>query len=231
MAHQNPRPKQGIQTTHVPHSSDPQTRRMTESPVDPIRLSALVASRLCHDLISPIGAIGNGLELLDMAGPEPEVERGLIGDAVAQANARLRFFRISFGMADSTHRLGPAEVSGVLRDVTRTGRVLIDWQVPVDLPRAEVRRAFLLIQCVETALAYGGAMTVTRPNGHWLIEAEGKRLRDEPDLWSALTDGPAALPDPLSPANVHFALLALDLDRDGRRAKVDLNEGRLTARI
>ncbi len=204
---------------------------MTESPVDPIRLSALVASRLCHDLISPIGAIGNGLELLGMAGPETGVERSLIGDAVTQANARLRFFRIAFGMADSTHRLGPAEVEGVLRDVTRSSRVQIDWQVPVDLPRAEVRRAFLLIQCVETALAFGGTMTVTRPDGHWKVEAEGKRLRDDPDLWRALTDGPAALPDPLAPANVHFALLALDLDQDDRRATVEQTETRLTIRI
>ncbi len=53
-------------------------------------LAALIGSRICHDLISPIGAIGNGLELLSMAGAGgPEV--ALISDSVSNANARIRF--------------------------------------------------------------------------------------------------------------------------------------------
>ncbi len=60
-------------------------------------LAALVGSRICHDLISPIGAIGNGVELvlLDAAVGGPEVT--LIADSVSHANARIRFFRIAFG--------------------------------------------------------------------------------------------------------------------------------------
>ena len=228
MAHQNPRPKQGIHTPHDPIPLLPTARAMTGFRIDPIALSALVGSRLCHDLISPMGAIGNGVELLDIAGPDTAEERRLIGDAVLQANARLRFFRIAFGMADSTHRLGPSEIAGVLRDVTHGGRLTIDWQVPQDLPRAEVRRAFLLIQCVETALAFGGSMTVTRPEGRWRIEAEAKRLRDEPDLWRGLTDGPAALPQPLAPGQVHFALLALDMANAPHRAEVEQSETHLS---
>lgn len=57
-------------------------------------LPALIGSRICHDLISPIGAINNGLELLNMAGtgaaPGPELE--LIGQSVESASARIRFF-------------------------------------------------------------------------------------------------------------------------------------------
>ena len=59
-------------------------------------LAALVSSRICHDLISPIGAINNGLELLNMSGlahDGPEIQ--LIGDSVKSARARIRFFRIT----------------------------------------------------------------------------------------------------------------------------------------
>jgi histidine phosphotransferase ChpT len=201
---------------------------MTDYLTDPTALSALVGSRLCHDLISPMGAIGNGVEMLDMAGSDTAEERRLIGDAVAQANARLRFFRIAFGMADSIHRLGPAEVAGVLRDVTRGSRLKIDWQVTQDMPRSEVRRAFLLIQCVETALAFGGSMTVRHPDGRWTIVAEAPRLRDEPGLWRGLTEGPEALPDALPPGHVHFALLAIDQARARHRAEVEVTASRLS---
>jgi len=55
-------------------------------------LSALLGSRLCHDLISPIGAISNGMQLLEMTtSPTPEVE--LIRQSVDNVNARIRYFR------------------------------------------------------------------------------------------------------------------------------------------
>ena len=70
-------------------------------PHDPTELAALIGSRICHDLVSPIGAIGNGVELLAMAGAAgPEVR--LIAESVAAANARIRFFRIARNRADIT---------------------------------------------------------------------------------------------------------------------------------
>ena len=71
-------------------------------------IAALIRSRICHDLISPIGAIGNGVELLTMsasAGGSPELD--LIADSVHNANARIRFFRIAYGAVI------PPKISGV----------------------------------------------------------------------------------------------------------------------
>ena len=64
-------------------------------------LAALVGSRICHDLISPIGAIGNGLELflMDTAGG-PEL--ALITESISHAKARIRFFRVAYDEADRT---------------------------------------------------------------------------------------------------------------------------------
>lgn len=60
-------------------------------------IAALVSARICHDLISPIGAIGNGVELLmlDKAAASPEMD--LISESVTQASARIRFFRLAYG--------------------------------------------------------------------------------------------------------------------------------------
>ena len=61
-------------------------------------LAALIGSRICHDLISPIGAVTNGLELMSMAGGTgPELE--LVNESAANANARIRLFRLAFGQA------------------------------------------------------------------------------------------------------------------------------------
>ena len=62
-------------------------------------LAALIGSRICHDLISPIGAIGNGVELMMMDGTAKTPELALIAESVANANARIRYFRVAFGSA------------------------------------------------------------------------------------------------------------------------------------
>jgi histidine phosphotransferase ChpT len=61
-------------------------------------IAALIASRICHDLISPIGAIGNGMELMALSSGQEQSspELDLISQSVENANARIRFFRIGF---------------------------------------------------------------------------------------------------------------------------------------
>ena len=81
-----------------------------------INLSALIGSRICHDLISPIGAINNGLELLDMSGRTSGPELDLIQESVGNASARIRFFRIAFGAAGD-QMMGRAEVVSILKDL------------------------------------------------------------------------------------------------------------------
>lgn len=57
-----------------------------------LNYAALIGSRICHDLISPIGAINNGLELIEMSAPSLGPEMALISDSVTSASARIRFF-------------------------------------------------------------------------------------------------------------------------------------------
>lgn len=185
-------------------------------------LAALIASRICHDLISPIGAIGNGVELLAMDAGTQRPEIALIAESVANANARIRFFRISFGAASTDQRIARAEVMSILTDLTRGGRISYAWTSAADLSRREVRLAFLLLQCLETALAYGGKVTVTREDTSWTILAEAPRLRVDPALWDALTI-PESAP-PIGAGQVHFALVPDELARQGRRLESTIGE-------
>jgi histidine phosphotransferase ChpT len=100
-------------------------------------ISALLGSRICHDLISPIGAIGNGVKLLMMDGLARGPEMTLVAESVAHANARIRFFRVAFGQTSKDQRIGAGEVTGILADMARGTRVAVDWTSPAVLSRRE----------------------------------------------------------------------------------------------
>jgi histidine phosphotransferase ChpT len=184
-------------------------------------LAALLGSRICHDLISPIGAISNGVELMMMDGAVRGPEMALVSESVDAATARIRFFRISFGTASPDQRIGKSEVKGILADAMR-GRLTVDWQSPADLSRREVKLAFLLIQCVESAMPYGGKITVDLADAQWTISSQSPKLRVNPDLWEVLSN-PAAHPD-IGPAQVHFLLAAQELAQQGLRLTADIRE-------
>lgn len=168
-------------------------------------LIALLGSRICHDLISPLGAIGNGVELLEMAGtPSPELT--LISESVVNANARIRFFRVAFGVAAPDQEMGRAEIADILGPFGATRRIEIDWQPDAPVPRDCARLIFLLLLCVEGALPWGGAVTVKRNGAEWSIAARAGRLRIEGDQWDALRDGTHSAE--ATAADVHFPLAA-----------------------
>lgn len=168
-----------------------------------INLAALIGSRICHDLISPIGAINNGLELLGMSDAREGPELDLISESVGNASARIRFFRIAYGAA-SEQSLGRAEVVSILADSMRGERLKVVYG-PLDAqPRWAVRMAFLAVQCLETCLPYGGRIEIACSDGAWDITGHSAKQSVDDGLWGLLKGQEV---DDLAPAHVQFALL------------------------
>jgi histidine phosphotransferase ChpT len=188
-------------------------------------LAALIGSRICHDLISPIGAIGNGVELMLMEAASRGPELSLISESVANANARIRYFRVAFGAAGSDARIGRPEVLSILAEITKGSRLQISWTGPADLSRREVKIAFLLIQCLETAMPWGGQIAVVADGPRCTVTGTAPRLRVDPALWEVLSN-PAA-PADITPALVHFALVPPELQAQGRRLTVEIDAGEI----
>jgi histidine phosphotransferase ChpT len=134
-------------------------------------LAALLCSRVCHDIISPVGAINNGLELLDEGGADEDA-MNLIRQSARNASARLQFARIAFGAAGSAGMLidtGDAEAVAIafLKNekpelIWNGGRAL--------LPKNKVKLLLNLILTANGAIPRGGKITVTLEN----IETEPK---------------------------------------------------------
>ncbi|PPB81333.1 histidine phosphotransferase ChpT [Albidovulum inexpectatum] len=192
-------------------------------------LAALVGSRICHDLVSPLGAIGNGIELLALTGGGGP-EMGLVAQSVAQANARLRFFRIAFGKSEGSQPVPRNEIRTILSEMTEGGRIRVSWNVDDSPSRAEAKLTFLAIQCLETALPMGGQITVSRPSATgWQLEARSDRLKFDRQLWARLTGDPddGIGQQQISAAQVQFILLPLEAARMNRRLRLDTAEDKL----
>ncbi|MCH2164240.1 MAG: histidine phosphotransferase family protein [Marinovum sp.] len=197
------------------------------------QLATLIASRICHDLISPVGAISNGLELVALGGAAPDgPELNLISESCDNANARIRFFRVAYGAANDTAQMASHEVRNILDGMTRGGRLSVAWAPNEDCSRADVQLAFLGVQCVETALRRGGKVTISIRPGRIELAAEAERITPDPALWHHLSptpNGNSVMGEGLNlaAAHVQFALLPMLAADRGRKPAVQHDEGRL----
>ncbi|MDF1801456.1 histidine phosphotransferase family protein [Thalassovita sp.] len=194
-----------------------------------LELSALIGSRICHDLISPIGAIGNGLELLQMGMP-PSSEMSLIAESVENANARVRFFRVAFGRATADQRVNINEVDAILRDISKGGRFAMHFSCDTAPDRQGLRAAFLAAMCVESVLPFGGEIALTVKDGTWVVSGIGRRAQIDETLWSDLNNLTAGSVD-LSAGQVQFALLPGLLAEMGRPAEATYTDTSATIRF
>ncbi|MCK0121432.1 histidine phosphotransferase family protein [Loktanella sp. F6476L] len=190
-------------------------------------IAALVGSRICHDLISPIGAIGNGVELIGLTESTSGPEMALISESVENANARIRFFRVAFGAASADQIIGRTEVLSILSATAKSGRFTYYWQVDNDHARRDVRIAFLLLQCFETAFPVGGDITTIQDADTWTLTAHGDRMNYDENLWDSLTR--PRLGYEHSAAEVQFALLPIVLQEARRTLNIAVTGDQITA--
>ncbi|MFQ5534875.1 MAG: histidine phosphotransferase family protein [Sphingomonadales bacterium] len=130
-----------------------------------IDLAALLCSRLCHDLVSPVGAISNGAEILDEDVDEDMRRQAvkLMSHSAHQAALRLQFFRMAFGTAGvSTQPAGVLEAHKVASRFFEDGKVTLQWELPrLVLTRNAVKLLLNMILVGGEALVRGGGLKVT----------------------------------------------------------------------
>ncbi|HUU67361.1 MAG TPA: histidine phosphotransferase family protein [Methyloceanibacter sp.] len=159
------------------------TEPMTLGDLD---LAALVSSRICHDVINPVSAISNGLEMLAEE-PDDEMREAamdLIRKSAFQASAKLQFARLAFGAAGSAGaEIDLRDAEKVARDfVQGTGKHEVLWQgPPVTLPKNKVKLLLNLLALGVVALPRGGTVSVEiagePPAVSFTIHAKGTRAK------------------------------------------------------
>jgi histidine phosphotransferase ChpT len=131
---------------------------------DNLELAALLCSRVCHDLISPVGAIVNGLEVLD-DNPKPEDREfalDLIRKSAKTASARLQFCRLAFGAAGSSGaQIDLGDALNMAKGHIEDGKCTITWNLPrLLLPKNRVKLLLNMLIIAQQTIPRGGTLTV-----------------------------------------------------------------------
>ncbi|HRK24990.1 MAG TPA: histidine phosphotransferase family protein [Beijerinckiaceae bacterium] len=156
--------------------------------LDSMDLAALLCSRVCHDVISPVGAIVNGLEVLDDDNDPAtqEFALSLIRKSAQQASARLQFCRLAFGAAGSAGAaidLGDAEQ--VSRNFFQDDKTQLVWEAPrLLLAKNKVKLLLNLLVIAAATIVRGGTLTVRLTDAadvtNMTVEAKGAMVRMQP---------------------------------------------------
>jgi histidine phosphotransferase ChpT len=146
-------------------------------------LAALLCSRVCHDIISPVGAIANGLELMDDPETEPEMKATaleMVRTSAKAATAKLKFCRIAFGASGSAGAhidMGEAGDTAKLF-VNEERKIQLDWQAPREnRPKQEVKLLLNMLLLGMAGIPRGGVVTVTADSTSMKVRAEGERAK------------------------------------------------------
>jgi histidine phosphotransferase ChpT len=131
---------------------------------DQLELAALLCSRVCHDLISPVGAIVNGLEVLDDAknADDREFALNLIRKSAKTASAKLQFCRLAFGAAGSAGaQIDTGDAETMARGFLEDDKTKLSWTLPRTLqPKNRVKLLLNMLILAQQAIPRGGTLTV-----------------------------------------------------------------------
>jgi histidine phosphotransferase ChpT len=183
---------------------------------DTLELAALLCSRVCHDLISPVGAIVNGLEVLD-DNPKPEDREfalDLIRKSAKTASARLQFCRLAFGAAGSSGaQIDLGDAQAMARGHLEDGKMTIAWNLPrLLLPKNRVKLLLNMLVIAQQTIPRGGVLKVD-PVGEgealgFRVTASGLNARIPQNIASLLSAGGPPAMDAHSVQPYYTRLLA-----------------------
>jgi histidine phosphotransferase ChpT len=131
-----------------------------------LRVLELMSSKLCHDLISPVSAINNGVELIEEIGGDVVAEAmTLIGNSARQSSRLLRLYRMAYGRAGADANITVKDVRQIVAQCLEGGKIDLRW--PEDVPaeafarhKGALKTLANLLMLAEETLAYGGVISL-----------------------------------------------------------------------
>lgn len=204
----------------------------THEELDAVSLSALMSSRLCHDLINPIGALASGLEVLG----DPSMDAGmkeaaidLIKASAEKSVALLKYARLAYGASGGLGAELPLEeAKHVLAALLAWTKADLDWRTPPgQAPKDEVKALLVLGAAAADCVPRGGKVTVEGADGVYTVRVTGQRVMVQDDLMRALAGDVAELKAKFTP---HY-LSGLAARQAGGAITATQGEGELTLSI
>ena len=197
-------------------------------------LAALLCSRLCHDMLSPVGALSNGLELLaDEQDPEMRARCiELLEQSAKISTDKLKFFRLAFGAAGGFGEAVPVEeAQEVINSLAADAkRVELNWAISeTSLPKPAIKVLLNLAQIALDALVRGGTLDIGAERREGNVEivarASGDRIAFDENIGHALQGDLSA--DEISSRNAAAHMIGLLAEELGGGLQYALSDGAL----
>jgi histidine phosphotransferase ChpT len=147
-----------------------------------IELSSLISSRICHDLVNPVGALSSGLDVLNDPTMDDEAMTEAALDLVRQSAeksvALLKFARLAYGVSGGRGAEIPLdEAREILQGIFAWSKADLDWRLPsVQTAKEIVKSLMILVQTASDCVPRGGVVSVFEAEGGFTIRAEGPRI-------------------------------------------------------
>jgi histidine phosphotransferase ChpT len=175
-------------------------------------LAALLSSKLCHDLISPVGAINNGLELLEEGGSDADA-MNLIKNSARTASARLQFARVAYGAAGSASvQIETGDARNVSLGFMSCEKGELVWEGPrYFLPKNKIKLLLNLVLIANGSIPRGGKISVLiegdETNPRFTLKTSGPMLRVPPRFLELYSGAPEHEPIDAHSIQPYYTLL------------------------
>ncbi len=179
---------------------------------DALTLSALISSRVCHDLINPVGALSSGLEVLDdpaMEGAMHDAAMDLIRSGAQKAVALLSYARLAYGSAGGFGaQISLDDAKKALSDLFAITKANLEWKIESGLAAKEnVKVLMVLAYAAADCVPRGGEVVIEGEIDNFSITATGKKLLLNDSLVRALEGDPTDLTPKMTPALIAAQLV------------------------
>ncbi len=180
------------------------------------QVAGLLASRICHDLVSPVGAIANGTDLIrEIGNGDVRDEVTMIGQSASRASTLLQFYRIAFGSANGEDaELSDTELRRHADRMIASEKIQLEWDLAgtMSIPRASGRLLYLMLMCARAVLGLRGRITI-RATSDGAVDialwpkgvTPGAVAQPNENLLALLAQKPKL--DDITPRLVEFALI------------------------
>ena len=173
----------------------------------PTRASEILISKICHDLVSPVGAVNNGIEFLnDMGADGLQDGLGLIEHSARQASVRLQLFRMCYGAGGSDAKTTGKMVYETFQNYVAGTKISMEWDLMNDMPDQDLPAGFMKVLLntmvfVGEAMPKGGVVSVTMNDDEMIVSGSGDLIKPKDGAIDAL-EGVISMED-LSPKSIH----------------------------
>lgn len=173
----------------------------------PTRASEILISKICHDLVSPVGAVNNGIEFLSEMGADGLQDGlGLIEHSARQSSVRLQLFRMCYGAGGSDAKVTGKTIYETFMNYIEGTKCSLQWDLMNDIPDNDPEAGFMktllnLMLFAQEAMPKGGVVHVTMNENTMIVTGKGDMIKPKDGSVEAL-EGEMNIED-LTPKSIH----------------------------